>query len=240
MLGALCTLYGWTLSRLMADAETPPPNYIPAGEQAHWTDPESGYRRRAVSPPSPGLRGEMVEVHIPAGATVSFETSPIAGLEHHLWMLEGAITIDVDGSSVSLRTGDCLRYVLNGPSQFQQCRQARGPLRDRDGAPMTTRPRAGGSHRDVAARARRLADARERHRHARRRPARRRLPGRRRQLRRALLDGRIARGSGWRRCCPASAPARGASSSRGSAIASSGRCRWISRCRRTSSIAARC
>ena len=118
MLGALCTLYGWTLSRLMADAETPPPNYIPAGEQAHWTDPETGYRRRAVSPPSPGLRGEMVEVHIPAGATVSFETSPIAGLEHHLWMLEGAVTIDVDGSRVSVRAGDCLRYILNGPSSF--------------------------------------------------------------------------------------------------------------------------
>jgi len=118
MLGALCTLYGWTLSRLMADAETPPPNYIPAGEQAHWTDPETGYRRRAVSPPSPALRGEMVEVHIPAGATVSFETSPIAGLEHHLWMLEGAVTIDVDGSRVSVRAGDCLRYILNGPSSF--------------------------------------------------------------------------------------------------------------------------
>jgi hypothetical protein len=59
----------------------------------------------------------MVEVHIPAGATVSFETSPIAGLEHHLWMLEGAVTID-GRSSVSLRTGDCLRYVLNGPSKF--------------------------------------------------------------------------------------------------------------------------
>jgi len=118
MLGALCTLYGWTLSRLMADAETPPPNYIPAGEQAQWTDPETGYRRRAVSPPSPGLRGEMVEVHIPAGATVSFETSPIAGLEHHLWMLEGAVTIDVDGSRVSVRAGDCLRYILNGPSSF--------------------------------------------------------------------------------------------------------------------------
>jgi transcriptional regulator with XRE-family HTH domain len=118
MLGALCTLYGWTLSRLMADAEAPPPNYIPAAEQAHWTDPESGYRRRAVSPPSPELRGEMVEVHIPAGATVSFETSPIAGLEHHLWLLEGAVTIGVDGASVSLRSGDCLRYVLNGPSTF--------------------------------------------------------------------------------------------------------------------------
>jgi transcriptional regulator with XRE-family HTH domain len=119
MLGALCTLYGWTLSRLMADAEAPAPNFIPAAQQARWTDPESGYRRRAVSPPTPGLRGEMVEVHMPAGATVSFDTSPIAGLEHHLWMLEGAITIDVDGSSFALRTGDCVRYVLNGPSKFQ-------------------------------------------------------------------------------------------------------------------------
>ena len=119
MLGALCTLYGWTLSRLMADAEAPAPNFIPAAQQARWTDPESGYRRRAVSPPTPGLRGEMVEVHVPAGAIVSFDTSPIAGLEHHLWMLEGAITIDVDGSSFALRTGDCVRYVLNGPSKFQ-------------------------------------------------------------------------------------------------------------------------
>ena len=119
MLGALCTVYGWTLSRLMADAETTPPNFIPAAQQARWTDHESGYRRRAVSPPSPGLRGEMVEVHIPAGATVSFDTSPIAGLEHHLWLLEGAVRIDVEGSSFSLRTGDCLRYALNGPSTFQ-------------------------------------------------------------------------------------------------------------------------
>ncbi len=54
-----------------------------------------------------------------------------------------------------------------------------------------------------------------------------------------VLDGRIARF--WvEKVLPGSAPARGASSSRGLAIASSGRCRWISRCRRTSSIAARC
>jgi transcriptional regulator with XRE-family HTH domain len=119
MLGALCTLYGWTLSRLMADAETRPPNLVPAAQQAHWTDPDTGYRRRAVSPPAPELRGEVVEVHVPAGATVSFETSPIAGLEHHLWMLEGALTVDVEGSRFQLRTGDCLRYVLNGPSRFQ-------------------------------------------------------------------------------------------------------------------------
>lgn len=119
MLGALCTAYGWTLSRLMADAEGRPPSLVPPAEQTEWTDPGSGYRRRAVSPPTPGLRGELVEVRLPAGASVSFATSPVAGLEHHLWMLEGALSLEVDGAPFQLRAGDCLRYVLVGPSRFE-------------------------------------------------------------------------------------------------------------------------
>lgn len=119
MLGKLCAVYGWTLSRLMADAETVGPDLVPASEQAEWTDPQSGYRRRAVSPPASRLRGELVEVHMPAGASVSFEASPIAGLEHHLWMLEGSLTLEVDGSSFRLRGGDCLRYVLTGSTRFE-------------------------------------------------------------------------------------------------------------------------
>jgi transcriptional regulator with XRE-family HTH domain len=118
MLGRLCTLYGYTLSRLMAEAETRPPNLVAAGSQAQWKDPESGYRRRVVSPPAPGLRGELVEVRIPPRGVVSFDTSPVPGLEHHLWMLEGALSLDVEGSTFRLRAGDCLRYVLNGPTRF--------------------------------------------------------------------------------------------------------------------------
>src|SRR5215470_19354910 len=46
MLGKLCAAYGWTLSRLMADAETRPPTVVRLSEQAEWTDPASRYRRR--------------------------------------------------------------------------------------------------------------------------------------------------------------------------------------------------
>src|SRR5262249_9324182 len=119
MLGTLCTVYGWTLSRLMADAETRPPSVVRAAEQAAWTDPESGYRRRAVSPPSAGLRAELVEVRMPAGASVAFEASPVTGLEHHLWMIEGSLALEVEGAVFRLRRGDCLRYVLAGATRFQ-------------------------------------------------------------------------------------------------------------------------
>ena len=54
-------------------------NLVPARDQAEWKDPASGYRRRIVSPPAPGLRGELVEVRMPPGASVSFDASPIAG-----------------------------------------------------------------------------------------------------------------------------------------------------------------
>jgi transcriptional regulator with XRE-family HTH domain len=118
LLGRLCTAYGWTLSRLMADVETQPPNFIAAIEQTEWIDPESGYRRKAVSPPAADLRGELVEVYMPPGAAVAFDTSPVAGLEHHLWMLEGALTVEVEGSAFKLRAGDTLRYKLSGPSRF--------------------------------------------------------------------------------------------------------------------------
>ena len=118
MLGRLCTTFGWTLSRLMAEAETRAPSLVAASQQAVWTDPETGYQRRIVSPPAPGLRGELVEIRVPAGATVTYDASPVPGLEHHLWLLDGALTLDIDGSTFQLRPGDTLRYLLNGPSRF--------------------------------------------------------------------------------------------------------------------------
>jgi hypothetical protein len=34
-------------------------------------------------------------------------------------MLERALTLEVEGSLFRLRAGDCLRYVLAGPTRFQ-------------------------------------------------------------------------------------------------------------------------
>ena len=119
MLGQLCAAYGWTLSRLIAEAESQSANLVPAADQTVWKDPGSRYVRRAISPPGAGLRGEMVEVRFPRGASVTFDSSPIPGLEHHLWMLEGTLELTVEGKRYRLSPGDCLRYVLNGATRFE-------------------------------------------------------------------------------------------------------------------------
>lgn len=124
MLGRLCTAHGWTLSRLMADAETNAPSIIPSADQPCWTDPETRYVRRIVSPPCHGMHGELVEIRLPRGASVSFERSPVPGLEHYLWMLEGAIDLEVEDKRFRVHAGDCVRYVLNGRSRYE-CKSRR-------------------------------------------------------------------------------------------------------------------
>lgn len=121
MLSTLCGQYGWTLSRLMAEAENGPPSLVRAKEQVTWKDPGTGYVRRVVSPPHPHLKGELVEVSLPAGASISYDSSPVPGLEHHLWMLEGVLVLGIEGTSLRLEKGDCARYVLTGASRFE-CR----------------------------------------------------------------------------------------------------------------------
>jgi len=118
MLNTLCAQYGWTASRLMAEAESGPPSVVRASEQVIWKDPETGFVRRVLSPPHANLKGELVEVTLPAGTWVDYEVPPVAGLEHHLWMLEGVLSLEIEETTFRLEKGDCLRYVLSGPSRF--------------------------------------------------------------------------------------------------------------------------
>jgi hypothetical protein len=49
---------------------------------------------------------------------VAFDVSPLPRLEHHLWMLEGILSLEIEGTGLRLEKGDCVRYVLSGSSRF--------------------------------------------------------------------------------------------------------------------------
>ncbi|WP_344496124.1 helix-turn-helix domain-containing protein [Streptomyces enissocaesilis] len=119
MLGALCTAYGRTMSHLLAEVEAEPPQLVRADHQLVWRDEESGFTRRSVSPPHPGLRGEIVEGALRPGADISYEGPPVPGVEQHIWVREGALEVTAGGGVHELRAGDCLRFRLWGPSRFR-------------------------------------------------------------------------------------------------------------------------
>lgn len=118
VLGRLCAVYGLTLSRLMHMVEGDFAPLMRHETQPLWTDPETGFARRSVSPPGRTLAGEALEGVMLADTHIAYEAPPRPGLEHHLLLLEGALEVTVEGRVHALSPGDCLRYRLFGASAF--------------------------------------------------------------------------------------------------------------------------
>ncbi|RSM97053.1 transcriptional regulator [Nonomuraea sp. WAC 01424] len=119
LLNKLCAVYGRTMSRLLAEVESEPAQVVRAGAQAVWRDESSGFERRSVSPPHPGLRGEVVEGRLRPGADIAYDQPPVPGLEQHIWVMEGVVEVTADGRVHRLEAGDCLRFRLWGSSRFR-------------------------------------------------------------------------------------------------------------------------
>lgn len=118
VLGKLCAAYGLPMSRLMRMVEDDYEPLVRPDEQTVWHDPSVGFQRRSLSPPAQTLAGEVLECRLDAGARIAYDAPPRPGLEHHLYVLEGALQVEVNGRVHHLRPGDCLRYQLFGPSAF--------------------------------------------------------------------------------------------------------------------------
>ena len=111
---------GVTLASLF---EAPQPDASPLvrrAEQLQWTDPQSGYQRRAISPPHFRSPIQIVEVEFPAGARVSYVGGlRDVGIEQQLWVLEGRMELIFDGAHYCLEAGDCLAMRENDRIVFQ-------------------------------------------------------------------------------------------------------------------------
>ncbi|MGV9886633.1 helix-turn-helix domain-containing protein [Streptomyces sp. NPDC003395] len=119
LLNRLCHVYGRTMSQLLSEVEAEPAPVLRVGEQPVWEDRASGFVRRSVSPPHAGLRGELVEGRLSAGADIAYDRPPVAGLEQHLWVLDGALEVTVQDVTHRLDAGDCLRMRVWGPTRFR-------------------------------------------------------------------------------------------------------------------------
>lgn len=117
VLDKLAAALGVSLATLFADEEQPGASPVSRHtEQPEWSDPETGYIRRNLSPlgfPSPIT---LVEVILPPGTRVAYDTGPRAApVYHQVWILEGALTVTVGTATHRLGTGDCLAMEIEPP-----------------------------------------------------------------------------------------------------------------------------
>jgi transcriptional regulator with XRE-family HTH domain len=87
--------------------------------QPEWHDPDTGYRRRTLTPATGGQPLQLSEIEFPAGARVTFDNAFGASVVHQqIWMLEGQLQVTLDGELSLLKGGDCMAMRLAAPITF--------------------------------------------------------------------------------------------------------------------------
>jgi transcriptional regulator with XRE-family HTH domain len=108
LLGRLSGALGLTLTDLLGRAEAQDRLLARALDQPVWADPETGYRRKAVSPArAPTI--QIVEVELPHGAHVPYPADSYRFVDHQILILEGTLTFVEGDTTHLLKAGDCLQ-----------------------------------------------------------------------------------------------------------------------------------
>jgi transcriptional regulator with XRE-family HTH domain len=89
-------------------------------DRTTWRDPQSGYVRCNISPDGIASPIQIVEVILPAGAHVAYETGARdVNIHQQVWVQRGRIEVTVGNVTYKLSQDDCLAMQLNAPTAFR-------------------------------------------------------------------------------------------------------------------------
>jgi transcriptional regulator with XRE-family HTH domain len=121
VLDKLSASLGLTLASLFAPEERG--DAAPVARRAaqpEWRDPETGYIRRNLSPPGFPSPIELVEVVLPSGTRVAYDSGfREPHVDQQVFVLEGSIEVTVGEILHRLNAGDCLAMRLDRPVSFR-------------------------------------------------------------------------------------------------------------------------
>jgi transcriptional regulator with XRE-family HTH domain len=128
VLEKLATGLGVPLASLFDHAEGAVNPLSRRADRTQWRDPQSGYLRRNISPANYPSPIQIVEVLLPAGARVAYETSARAvNIHQQIWVQEGSIELTLGAVTHRLVQDDCLAMQLDQPTEFRN--RTRKPAR---------------------------------------------------------------------------------------------------------------
>lgn len=120
ILNKIAASFGVPLAAFFEDPATGAGPVSRATERQPWRDPQTGYLREVLSPSGVAAPFQLVQVSLPAGATVQYEGVNRARPYHQqIWVLEGKIEVSFGAEVHHLEEGDCLARDVDGrPSSF--------------------------------------------------------------------------------------------------------------------------
>ena len=121
LLGRLSSAFGLTLSQLLARAEQEASRLLNReAEQERWRDPETGFERRALTPPGSASPLELVWGELPPKARVDYPASAFSFIEdQQIVVTAGRFTFTQGTDHYQMRTGDCLRLGPPADCRFE-------------------------------------------------------------------------------------------------------------------------
>jgi transcriptional regulator with XRE-family HTH domain len=120
VLDKIATGLGVPLASLFDDASAPANPLARRADHTPWRDPQSGYVRRNISPANFPSPIHIVEVMLPAGASVAYETSARdESIHQQIWVQAGSIDFTLGNVTYHLTEDDCLAMQLNAPTTFR-------------------------------------------------------------------------------------------------------------------------
>lgn len=128
VLEKVATGLGVPLATLFEDTSAAASPVSRGKERAAWRDPQSGYVRRNISPPNFPSPIQLVEVELPAGARVAYETGPRdVSIHQQIWVQRGSLEVTLGKVTHRLSEDDCLAMELNEPITYHN--RTRQPAR---------------------------------------------------------------------------------------------------------------
>ena len=120
VLEKIATGLGVPLATLFDDSSAPASSVSRRDARTPWRDPQSGYIRRNISPANFPSPIQIVEVVLPAGARVAYETGARdVSIHQQIWVQEGSIEVTLGSVTHRLSADDCLAMQLNEPTAFR-------------------------------------------------------------------------------------------------------------------------
>lgn len=119
VLEKIATGLGVALAALFDNPEAAVSPVARRADRAPWRDPQSGYLRRNISPAGYPSSIRIVDVVLPPGARVAYETAAREPLiQQQIWVLEGRIVVTLGAAAYDLAADDCLAMHLDAPTSF--------------------------------------------------------------------------------------------------------------------------